>query len=135
MNDPTINRLEAQVRDLQGQIEARRQALLAEALPKGTMRQVLDLVGRDWGVEAAQMIGDDRGADIVTPRFVAMTLACRVLGYSQARVARIMNRSPATVGNACRTIAAQCEADSLMAARLDRLAERIKAIPRTRNDA
>ncbi|MBX9593543.1 MAG: hypothetical protein K2X46_04205 [Roseomonas sp.] len=135
MNDPLITRLEAQVRDLQGQIDARRRALLQEAMPKGRMAKVLDMVAREWGVDATALIGDDRGADIVRPRMVAMALAYRTLGYSQARIARIMNRSAALVGEACRRMEAECHVDSILAARLDRLATAIAALPATRRDA
>lgn len=135
MDDHHITQWQAQIRALEGQIATRRAALLAEAMPKGRLATVLAMVAKEWGVEPTALISDDRRADIVRPRLVAMALAYRVLGYSQARIARHMNRSASMVGDAVRTIAADCESDSILAARLDRLATAIAALPKTRSDA
>lgn len=135
MNDPTLNRLEAQRRALDDQIEARRQQLLAEKLPTGLMLQVLGLVAQEWGVEPTDLIGDNREREYTTPRMVAMTVGHRALGYSHDRVARAMGRSKHTVSTAIQTIEARCHTDSELAARVNRIAATIRAFPKPRSDA
>ena len=135
MSDPVINRLEQQVRDLQGQIEARRKALLEEALPRGPLGQVLGLVASEWGVEPMDLLGPDRSPRVVTPRSVAMAIGHRALGYSHERVGRLMNRHNTTVASCIRTIEARCEAEPELAARMNRIAATIRAFPKQRADA
>lgn len=135
MSDPVIARLEAQINALQGQVEARRKALLEEALPLGPMRQVLGLVAAEWGVEPMDLIGSDRSPRVVTPRSVAMAIGHRALGYSHERVGRLMKRHNTTVAACIRTIEARCQVDADLAARMDRIAATIRAFPKARADA
>lgn len=135
MSDPVIARLQAQIDTLQGQVEARRKALLAEALPLGAMRQVLGLVAADWGVEPMDLIGPDRSPRIVTPRSVAMAIGHRALGYSHERVGRLMKRHNTTVAACIRTIEARCDVEPELATRMNRIAATIRAFPKQRSDA
>lgn len=135
MSDPVIARLEAQIHDLQGQVQARRKALLEEALPEGPMLQVLGLVASEWGVEPADLIGEDRSQRIVVPRMVAMAVGHRALGFGLSLVARQMRRSPSVVSNCIATIEARCHTDTALAARVNRIAATIRAFPKQRSDA
>lgn len=135
MNDPTLARLEAQARDIQHQIALRKHALAEAKLPTGPMLQVIGLVASEWGVEPADLVGDNRAREFTTPRMVAMAVGHRALGYSHGRVAQAMQRHASVVSTCIATIESRCHTDTALAARMDRIAATIRAFPKQRSDA
>jgi chromosomal replication initiator protein len=93
----------------------------------GTSRTVLEAVARLYRIDAHEIVGPSRSAEIARPRFVAYWLLRRVCGWSAARVGRTFGRDESTVNHGLRVIERARAAEPALAVDLEVLRARLGA--------
>lgn len=92
----------------------------------GRFDALVEAVADEWGVSRAAILGESRGTAATVPRAAVMALAHGLFGYGASQIGRLIRRDHTTVLYAVRAAAARRQRDPDFAARLDRIAARMR---------
>ncbi len=98
------------------------------------IHQIVRAVARRYGIPREKLLSDERTADVVRPRHIAMYLAKTLTGRSMPTIGYYLGgRNHVTVIHAIKKMERRLVADPVLAAELAALADQIRALQSPHN--